>query len=342
MRTIFSLMIMVIFCGHLAAQIKTPTGVLTGKPNAQTSGAVQKMKEAADMNEYYTLEFTILPMEGSKKLNLLKENAVVNVLFTDGFYVTAPVIMHGNKVFGLTRVKRKLKDTAISHIEVILNKNPSGSAGDQWELFDMTVRCMASAVSNPSKNFLWEERNFFPAMQVIKPGQVVKSLVKRPMQQNPEWLKENYYVSMLDVVFMIGGDDIKTNYSALNIKISTTSKPGEYYTTSVAGNGDLRNLLKGEFHLFSTNEEQWNKLNTYGRIWKNEKGVMLPIATKISEVSHILLEYNFGDHGAFENDDWDITGLCVNVRLKENYGFRYYTGWNVNKRMTRTSQLVIK
>ncbi|MFN8250953.1 MAG: hypothetical protein U0V75_03645 [Ferruginibacter sp.] len=341
MKIIFSLFTIALLQTTASAQVNIPQGAVS-RPNPAVTAAAQKVKSAADMNETYQLEFTIMPMEGRKPLNLARENVMVNVLFTDGFYASAPLTNHGGKVFALTRVNRKLKDTAISHLEVIVNKNTPGDAADEWELFDLVVRCMAYPLSDPSRSFLWEERNFFPALQVIKPGQVVTSILKRPMQLQPAWLQEQYYATMLDAVFMIGSDDIKTNYRALDLKISTNTRRDEYYKSSVAGEGVLRNQLKGAHHLFSLNDEDWRKLNSFGRNWKNESGSSLPVSVKINEVAHLLLEYDFGDHGPLENDDWNLQGVCINVRLKENYGYRYYTNWQLNKKMTRNSILNIK
>ena len=48
-------------------------------------------------------------------------------------------------------------------------------------------------------------------------------------------------------------------------------------------------------------------------------------------VSTCCSEYDFGDHGPLENDDWNLQEFTLMCRLKENYGYRYYTNWQLNK-----------
>lgn len=295
-----------------------------------------------ESNEFYTLEFTAILIEGRKKINLATKKVIINILFADGFYATLSVDRTSNtQTFGVTRCSRKLSDTAISRIEVIyLNKNQNNSR-DEWELFDVLVRGFAFKSTDASKSFLWETRNYFPGLQILLPGQVAESLVRRPMQLS-NYARNNHYISMLYPQFIIGKDDIRDNYSALNMVITTKSNPTVIRKSPVAPKIAYRQKLKGSYSLFALTYQETQSGFSFGQEWRDASNNKIPLGAKIADLDKISMEYEFGDHGPFENDDWELLGICLNIQLQNNTGYRYYTNWKLNKQMNRSSKVELQ
>lgn len=323
---------------------KQPVPSKNSKPvitNTQVKPGVIQQPDPAS-NESYTLEFTAILMEGRKKINLATKKVIINILFTDGFYTTLNIDRTSNtQTFGVARCSRKLSDTSISRIEVIyLNKNQNNSR-DEWELFDVIVRGFAYKSTDASKSFLWETRNYFPGLQILLPGQVAESLVRRPMRLS-NYARTNYYISMLYPQFVIGNDDIKDNYSALNMVITTKSNPTIIRKSPVAPKIAYRQKLKGAYSLFALTYQESQSGFSFGQEWRDASNNKIPLGAKIADLDKISMEYEFGDHGPFENDDWELLGICLNIQLQNNTGYRYYTNWKLNKRMNRSSKVELQ
>jgi hypothetical protein len=324
--------------GNQPTPPKNSKPIITNTP--VKPGVVQQSNPEA--NESYTLEFTAILIEGRKKINLATKKVIINILFTDGFYTTLNVDRTNNtQTFGVARCSRKLSDTGISRIEVIyVNKNQNNSR-DEWELFDVLVRGFAYIATDDSKNFLWETRNYFPGLQILLPGQVAESLVRRPMRLS-NYALNNSYISMLYPQFIIGNDDIRDNYSALNMVITTKSNPSLVRKSPVAPKPQYRGRLKGAYSFFSLSYAEAQSCFPFSQEWRDAGNNKIPLGAKIADLNKISMEYEFGDHGPFENDDWELVGICLNVQMQNNTGYRYYTNWKLNKRMNRSSKVELQ
>lgn len=302
-------------------------------------GLIQKKPET---NEQYKVEFTVMLIQGRKTIDLARKQVLVNVLFTDGFYITVPVDRTTNgKTMGVGSCFRKGADTSISRIEVIYVNKKGNNSRDEWELFDVLVRGFAYKVTDQSKNFIWDTRNFFPGLQILLPGQVAESIIRKPMQLS-NYARDNYYISMLYPQFIIGNDDIRDNYSALNMVITTGSNPTVIRRSPVAPRIENRAKLKGAYSFFALTEAEIRSGFPYSQPWPDASGAKIPLGAKIADLNKISLEYEYGDHGPFENDDWDLSGICLNIQLQNNTGYRYYTNWKINKRMSRSSKVELQ
>ncbi|MFN8264896.1 MAG: hypothetical protein U0T11_02430 [Chitinophagaceae bacterium] len=292
-----------------------------------------------ETNEQYKIEFTVMLIQGRKTIDLARKQVLVTILFTDGFYITIPVDRTSNdKTLGVGSCFRKVSDTAISRIEVVYVNKKGNASRDEWELYDVLVRGFAFKVTDPSKNFIWDTRNFFPGLQILLPGQVAESIVRKPMRLS-DYARDNYYISMLYPQFIIGNDDIRDNYSALNMVITTRSNPSVIRKSPVAPKPDNRTKLKGAYSFFALTETEMRAGFPYAQSWPDASGAKIPLGAKIADLNKISLEYEYGDHGPFENDDWDLAGICLNIQLQNNTGYRYYTNWKLNKRMNRSSRV---
>ncbi|MBO9561536.1 MAG: hypothetical protein J7621_02135 [Niastella sp.] len=291
--------------------------------------------------DYYRLEFTALIVEARQKFRLATQRAFVNILFTDGFYITIPIDNNsGGKLYGVGRCSRKLADTSIARIELIYANQPNRGGNYEWEVFDVIIRGMAMSIADPGKTFMWETKNFFSNLQILLPGQVAESLTRRSMRLSDYTLR-NSYVTSLCPQFIIGKDDIRDNYSAFNMLITLKSNPGVFLKSPVAPRPDYRQKLKGANTFFGLTNEEFSRGFPFGQEWRDNSNNRIQLGVRLADLDKVSMEYMFGDHGPLENDDWDLEGLCLNVIQQGNTGYRYYTNWKLKKRMARTSRLDI-
>ncbi len=320
----------------LPSKNETKIQVVTTAQDPQP-GVIQK--KDPETNEQYKMEFTVMLIQGRKTIDLARKQVLVTILFTDGFYINIPVDRTSNdKTFGVGSCFRRMSDTAISRIEVVYVNKKGQTSRDEWELYDVLVRGFAFKVTDASRNFIWDTRNYFPGLQILLPGQVAESIVRKPMRLS-DYARDNYYISMLYPQFIIGNDDIRDNYSAFNMVITTRSNPSVIRRSPVAPKPENRNKLKGAYSFFGLTEAERRAGFPYGQGWPDASGAKIPLSAKIADLNKISLEYEYGDHGPFENDDWDLAGICLNIQLQNNTGYRYYTNWKLNKRMNRSSKV---
>jgi hypothetical protein len=316
---------------------KKPTGIVNpGTPKPKVAGSIKPVNAIKTDPQNITqpkplnMEYTIVLQEGNRKI---PRQAVirVNVLFINN--LCASFVIYPSRVTGTVIASQALRffmqatDTVISKIEVFAMCD-YGCPDQAWDLKDVEVRHMAGKGTEYSYG---ESKNFFNGPVEMVRGKIVVSPEKQPAR-SPDLSK--LFASSLFCEVAIGNDDIRAEYKTLDAWVK------------------LKDLSVRWVRPLALNLEQKRKLKNY-RVYTTERASSRDVGanTKISnferdlfkktfgDISQIGIVYEYGDHGPFDNDDWDLTGISFGVRGPvENTSYRFYANWNINRKMNRNSE----
>jgi hypothetical protein len=291
-------------------------------------------KVAAE-EDRYNIGLTIFIYEGRNTLQASRNLASVVVLLATGLYVTPSGDLNfttydpGPRKAGMNFTGR-LADTSISQVELFYQ--PLNSQTAEWDLVNIRIEGSATN-SRTGQTFRWTVNDLFPSLQILRPGSVAVTPKRVPVRP-PLW--SSIPVRNLYPVLLIGNDGIKPGFQSLSFAFTLSSRPGVQFDRIIGGNYHMPQLPL-QNHLFFTDKTMIDMYLGSFFIMDNRLNTVMT-----SDINNLGVSYIFGDHGPFENDDFDLRGMCVNYYLTRTTGYRFYTNWNINARINRAGRWMMR